>query len=335
MIDRRTLLAAAAAAGLATPVRAQTTDYAEALARAWGGPLDPRTAHASALAAAGAAQARADRLLRRIGLTRGSVAERLRALSADPRWLYRDDDAGRNRAVADMNLRLARLRPRLGVAFGDLPIAGAQVRRMSAADAAAGRAGYREAPGDGRPGAYYVDLRAIRERPAWTLPSVAFHEVVPGHLLQLPLQAAAAVPAERAKPAGADFEAWGIYAEQLAADLGAYADDPRGEIGYLQWRLFRLARAVADTGLGAFGWSADRAEAAMTELQGRSIAFVTIAADVARMPSRPGQVTAEALGALEIARLRPMDRALWPSFHRAILAHGPWPPSELAKVVAG
>ncbi|MBW8815998.1 MAG: DUF885 domain-containing protein [Caulobacterales bacterium] len=319
---------------LAAPARA-ATDYAEALAKAWGAPLDPHTAHAAAAAAVRAAQARADRLLKRIGLAQGSVGSRLRTLSADPRWLYPDDDAGRDRAVAEMNARLAALRPALGAAFGDLPIAEAQVRRMSPAEVAAGRAGYREAPQAGRAGAYYVDLRAIRERPAWTLPGVAFHEVIPGHLLQLPLQAAADVSPERAKAAGAYFEAWAIYAEQLAADLGAYRDDPRGEIGYLQWRLFRLGRAVADTGLGALGWTPAQAIAAMTELQGRSIAFITIEADVARMAERPGQVTADALGALEIARLRPKDRALWPAFHRKVLAQGPWPPADLAKVIAG
>jgi uncharacterized protein (DUF885 family) len=333
MIDRRELIVLSAAA-LATPGRAAAPGYAEALARSWGAPLDPRAAHAAAQAAARVAQMRADRLMRRQGLTKGSLAERLRILAADPRWLYPDSDAGRDEAVAAMNARLDALRPRLAAAFGDLPIARARVQRMSAADVAAGRPGFRQPPKDGQAGAYYVDLRTIRDRPSWTLPSVAFHEVIPGHLLQLPLQAAAQVPAERAKAAGAYFEAWAIYAEQLAADLGAYARDPLGEIGYLQWRLFRLGRAIADTGLGALAWSRDQAVAAMTELQGRDIAFITIEADVARMTERPGQVAADALGALEIARLRPRDRALWPSFHRRVLEQGPWPPAQLAQVIS-
>ena len=261
---------------------------------------DPVADHQRAAAAARIAQARADVLLRGLGMRTSSVAERLRALAKDDRWLFPDTDAGRERAVAEMNARLAKLRPRLVIAFGALTIPAAEVRRMSPADVAAGRGGYRE------PGAYYVDLRDIRARPAWTLPSVAFHETVPGHAL--------------GPPAGTPmFEGWATYAEQLAADLGAYAGDPRGELGYLQWRLFRLGRVVADTGLSTMGWSRDRAIAEMMGLQGQSIAFITIEADVDRMIKAPGKVAAEGIAALEIAARRPKDRRAWPAYHRMVL----------------
>jgi uncharacterized protein (DUF885 family) len=280
-------------------------------------------------------QARADRLLRGQGLIEGDVGARLRKLAQDPRWLYPDDQVGRDRAVADMNARLAAIRPRLAAAFGDLPIAPAEVRRMSAADEAKGRGGYRELPHDGRPGAYYVDLKSIRDRPAWTLPSVAFHELTPGHLLQAPLQEAAYPDAQRVRAAPAFSEAWATYAEQLAADLGAYADDPLGEIGFLQWRLFRLGRVVADTGLHAHGWSRDRAIAAMTALQGQSIAFITIEADVSRMIQTPGKAAAEGLGALTLSRLRPSRRVAWPEFHRTVLQAAPWPFGDLERRFRG
>jgi uncharacterized protein (DUF885 family) len=333
---RRTVLASGLASGLASlaaPGVAGAADYAAALGQAYGGPVDPTAAHARARAAAEAAQARADVLLKGQGLAAGSVAERLRALAKDPRFLYPDDEAGRDRAVAEMNARLAAFRPRLKAALGDLPIAPAAVRRMSAADVAAGKGGYRTAPADGQPGAYYVDLKAIRDRPMWTLPSVAFHEVIPGHLMQMPLQAAACPPDARIKMSGAYFEAWGTYAEQLCCDLGAYARDPLGEIGYLQWRLFRLGRIVADTGMGALGWSRERAAAEMTALQGRSIAFITIEADVARIAAAPGKYAAEGLGALALSDWRPKLRTLWPAYHKAVLATGPWPFGELERRV--
>lgn len=263
--------------------------------------------HARAFAVARACQRRLEPLLRAQGLARGTVAERLRALAKDERWLYPDDEAGRDRAVAEMNARLAALRPHLPRAFGDLSIPPAEVRRMSASDVAAGKGGYREI------GAYYLDLRNIRGRPSWTLPSVAFHEVTPGHLLQLPLQAPGA-----SSPPGF-FEGWAIYAEQLACDLGAYARDPLGEIGYLQWRLFRLGRVIADTGMAARGWSQDQAIATMRELQGFDIAFVSIAADIARMAKEPGRFAADGLYALDLAARRPRDVRRWPAFHRQVL----------------
>lgn len=325
MLTRRSLIAFAAA--LTTTGSARADDaYAKALSEAWGGPLDPRAAHARAKAEAGRLQRRADKLLRGQGLRRGSVAERLRHLAADPHYLYPDDHAGRDRAVADMNRSLAKLGPKLAVAFGDLVVPPAEIRRMSRDDEAKGRGGYREPP------AYYVDLKAIRERPSWTLPSVAFHETCPGHALQASMQSAD--PA-RQPWFGVYSEAWATYAEHLAADLGVYADDPLGEIGSLHWRLFRLARVIADTGQGALGWSVERAAAEMCELQGRDIAFATIAADAARMRAQPGVFAAQGMGALEIARLRPRETARWPSFHRAILADGPWPSAMLAAVAKG
>jgi len=317
MWTRRTVLASGAALA-AGPSRA--ADYAAALADAWGGPLDARAAHRMALGEAGRLAARADRLLRGQGLAEGPPARRLAQLFADARFLYVDDGAGRDRAVADMNARLAAIRPRLAQAFGVASLPAAEVRRMSPADEAKGRGGYREPP------AYYVDLKAIRARPAWTLHSVAFHETVPGHAVQAPLQSAD--PA-KARWFGVFSEAWAIYAEQLAADLGAYADDPLGELGYLHWRLFRMARVVADTGQGAFGWSAERAAAAMRGIQGRDIAFTSIADDVARMRRQPGVYAAQGLGALTISRLRPRRLTEWSQFHGSILADGPWPCSML------
>lgn len=272
MFDRRQFLAAGLAAVVADPAAAQL--------------------------AIRVAQARADKLLKGQGLRRGTVGERLRALAADERWLYEDSDAGRALAVKAMNRRLRELP--LAAAF-EGPKPPTEVRL-----APAGKAGYRE------PGAYYVDLKDIRARPAWTLPSVAFHEALPGHLLQMGVTG---------QPAAAPlFEGWAIYAEELAADLGAYRDDPLGEIGYLQWRLFRLGRVIVDDGLVRQGWSRDRAVAEMTALQGQPIAFITIEADVERIAANPGRWAAEGLKALEIAARRPRERARWPAFHREVLA---------------
>jgi uncharacterized protein (DUF885 family) len=133
------------------------------------------------------------------------------------------------------------------------------------------------------------------------------------------------------KAAAAYFEAWAIYAEQLCAELGAHEADPRGEIGYLQWRLFRLGRIVADTGMGALGWSREKAVATLRDIQGFDAAFITIEADVDRIAANPGKYAAEGLGALALSSWRPEDRRKWPAYHRAVLADGPWPFGELER----
>ncbi len=316
MLSRRTILASAAALAAAPPVAA-ADGYAAALAQAWGGPLDPLFAHRWALAEVERLHRRLVVRLQSHGYGPGKAVVRLQKAFDDARFLYADDDDGRTRAVARMNAALAALRPKLPQAFeGKIPTA--EVRRMSPEDEAKGRGGYRE------PGAYYVDLKAIRERPSWTLPTVAFHETVPGHALQAE-HVAADLPAERQRHAGVFGEAWAIYAEQLAHDLSVYESDPMALLGYLHWRLFRMARVVVDTGQGALGWSLDEATTKLHELQGRSIAFVTIEADAARMRREPGVYAAQGIGALEIARLRSRRLEQWPAFHAAILNDGPWP----------
>jgi uncharacterized protein (DUF885 family) len=301
--------------------------YAAALALQLGATVDPVAAHRRAEDEATRLQARADGLLKAHGLGQGTVSERLTRLFADERYLYSDDGAGREKAVADMNAWLAQILPKLGPAFGDMRLPPAEARRMSAADAAKGRGGYREAGTFEAPGAYYVDLKAIRTRPSWTLPAVVHHELIPGHLLQLPYQAAADPHPLRARYAKAYFEGWGVYAEKLADDLGLMAQNPLAQIGALHWRLFRLARIVADTGLHAMGWSRDQALEAMRRIQGPSIAFVEVPADVDRMIREPAAFAAQGLFALELARLRPPRG--WPAYHRMVLADGPWPLSTL------
>ena len=90
--------------------------------------------------------ARADELLKKIGLRRGTVDERLRTLAADDRYLYPDTDAGKDRAVADMNARLQSILPALKPLFKTQLNSNVEVRKLTPAEELAGRVGYRVAP---------------------------------------------------------------------------------------------------------------------------------------------------------------------------------------------
>lgn len=300
--------------------------YALALQFQLGEEISPRDAHRRALAYCRELQREADVLLRAQGLTRGSVGERLRAFAADERQLYTDDAAGKAQAVTDMNAALARVRHLLRDVLegADTP---AEVRLVPPEAEADGMAGRREGS------VYHVDFGAIRTRPKWTLASVAFHELVPGHILQAQFERAAQAPALQTRYASGYSEGWAIYAERLADEAGAYADDPASRLGYLQWMLFRFGRVVADTGIHAMRWSRERAIQELRELQGDSIAFVSIEEDVLRMCAQPGAAAAQGLAAMRIAELRDETRRRLSArdFHAAMLRHGPLSPPGLAQ----
>src|SRR3546814_2551781 len=77
------------------------------------------------------------------------------------------------------------------------------------------------------------DLTA--EWPRYTLPTLAYHEGAPGHLFESALKFEdSELPLYRqAASVTAYGEGWGLYAEQVADELGMYDDDPLGKIGYL------------------------------------------------------------------------------------------------------
>lgn len=300
--------------------------YAQTLQFQLGAAVDPRHAHQRALARCLELQSEADAVLRGQGLTRGSVGERLRVLAQDARHHFAPTEEGKARVVEDMNARLDRARALLANTIEDSAAAPGEVLRLPATLEANGTQGRRQAA------AYLVDLGATR--PRWTLPSVAHHEVLPGHIYQAPYEGAAAAPELQTRYAAGYSEGWAIYAEQLADEVGAFDGDPLGRIGYLQWMLFRYGRVVADTGIHVMRWSRERAITEMRALQGDSIAFITIEDDVTRFCVQPGTYAAQGLAALHLAELRERTRRQargfeLKRFHTAMLQHGALSPPGL------
>jgi len=84
----------------------------------------------------------------------------------------------------------------------------------------------------GRPGTFWFNTLRPTAGTGWDIDVVAFHEAVPGHHLQLSrLQLLTDLPAlQRQRSLPVFSEGWGLYAEQLAEEIGLYADD-RGLLG--------------------------------------------------------------------------------------------------------
>jgi uncharacterized protein (DUF885 family) len=292
--------------------------------------------HRQGVAEVHALNAHADRLLRKVGLKQGTVGQRLRQLASDERYLYPDNDAGKDRAVADMNARIRAILPALQPLFKTAINTNIEVRRLTASEELAGRIGYRVAPSadGGRPGVYFVDLHAIRDRPTWSLPSVTYHETVPGHLLQLPLHEAAKLhPLRQQLIARGYLEGWAIYAETLAQQIGVYHDDPVSEIGYLQSRLFRVARMLVDIGIHVVGWSRAQAVHTLTEMTAQPQTLCET--DVDRYFTLPGMIGGDEIGyygwraAHTKARGNARRKYDLASFHDQGLKFGPLPQALL------
>jgi uncharacterized protein (DUF885 family) len=286
--------------------------------------------------------ARADFIFKAKGITNGTVAERLRALGKDSRFIYPNTDTGKAKLIADLNMQIQAMQRRLPEMFGRVPRALVEIRRVPAEIEAGATGGYYQAPAlDGsRPGAYYINLRDTAETPRWTLPTLTYHEASPGHHHQISLaQEATGIPRLRRLPAYSVYtEGWALYAEQLADEMGVYDDDPFGRLGYIQSYMFRAARLVVDTGLHHFRWSRERAIAYMDEALGTPHA--SNVTEVERYCVWPGQATSYMVGQSRWVQVRENARNALKgrfdirAFHDAALAAGAMPISVLEKMMS-
>ncbi len=284
--------------------------------------------------------AKADAAMKAQGLTQGSVGARYRAMYEDPRYRYANTDEGKAKLLADLNVKVAAVQARLPKYFGVLPKAKVEIRRIPAYTEAGAPGGYYQPPAlDGsRPGAYYINLRDTAEVPSWTLPTLTYHESIPGHHLQGSIAQEAPLPLIRKLSFfSAYLEGWALYAEQLAGEMGMYHDDPIGQIGYLHDALFRAVRLVVDSGLHAKRWSREQAIAYYVGVIGDK--ETAAATEVERYCVAPGQACGYMLGKLTWLRLREGARtALGPrfdirAFHDAGLTSGAVPLDVLPRVI--
>ncbi|MCL6684431.1 DUF885 domain-containing protein [Sphingomonas alba] len=237
--------------------------YAAALAQATTTNFTPDEVHRMGLSQVADLTAQLEAILTAAGLTKGTVGERLNALNRDPAQLYPDTPAGRAELLASLNAGVKDMYARLPRDFATLPNAPLEIRAVPVEIQDGASNGYyrRAALDNSRPAIYFINLKDVGDWPKYSLPTLSYHEGVPGHHLQISIsQESKDIPTLR-KIGGfsAYSEGWALYAEQVADELGAYANDPIGRAGMLQSYLFRATRLVVDTGLHSKGWSREKA----------------------------------------------------------------------------
>ncbi len=305
--------------------------------------MSPDEIHQMGLDLVASLNSEMDAGLKAQGMTRGTIAQRIQALSRRPDQIYPSTPAGREQLLAALNAQVAAMSARMPEVCGTLAKAALEIKRVPEYTEAGAPGGYYQSAAlDGsRPGAYYINLRdPATEWPKFTLPTLTYHEGVPGHHWQIAIQQEAGeLPFIRSALLGfnAYAEGWGLYAEQLADEMGMYANDPLGRIGYLQSAAFRASRLVVDTGIHHKRWTREQAIASMVAATGDQES--NIVTEIERYCVWPGQACGYMVGRQAINRMREAARTALganfdiKAFHDSVLTNGSTPLSVTESLV--
>jgi uncharacterized protein (DUF885 family) len=161
-------------------------------------------------------------------------------------------------------------------------------------------------PDGSRPGRLFIDTYNPTDRNLYAAESIAYHEGLPGHHLQLSIaQELDGIPTFRKYGRCiAYIEGWGLYSERLGKDVGFY-QDPYSDYGRLEADIWRAIRLVVDTGVHSQHWS--RQQMVDYFHDHSNVDETSIQSEVDRYIAWPSQALAYKVGQLKILDLR--DRA--------------------------
>jgi uncharacterized protein (DUF885 family) len=295
--------------------------------------LKPDEVHALGLSEVTRIETEMRALLDANGFAGQPIGASMDKLAKDPRFLFSNDDKGRAEALAEYTRLIDTATQRSTQLFLTVPKAKCEVHRVPEfKEATSSGAYYNPGAQDGsRPGIFFANLRDMNEVPKWGMPTLAYHEGVPGHHWQLSIaQELKGLPQFRkVLPFTAYAEGWALYCEWLAKKAGWYDNDPFGDLGRLQAELFRAVRLVVDTGIHAKYWTREEAIKYMREKTGMGEKEVT--AEIERYIVMPGQACAYKVGMLKIQELRARaeqqlgEKFDQREFHETVLKNGALP----------
>jgi len=316
--------------------------YAYALRENTTTTMPPDEVHALGLREVARIEAEMRGILDANGFANVPIGAAMDKLAKDPRFLYPNDDKGRADALAEYKRLIDTATERCKQLFLTAPKAGCEVRRVETfKEATAPGAYYQGGAMDGtRPGIFFANLRDMNEVPKWSMPTLAYHEGIPGHHWQISTaQELTGLPQFRKViPFTAYAEGWALYCEWLAKQVGWYDNDQFGDLGRLRDELFRAVRLVVDTGIHAKHWTRQQAITYMLEKTGMGEKEVT--AEIERYIVMPGQACAYKVGMLKIQELRARaktelgDKFDQREFHDVLLKNGALPLEILEEQVA-
>jgi len=235
----------------------------------------------------------------------GSLQDFFVFMREDERFYFPNTDEGRQDYLDLNNEYLDEITLKLPEFFGRLPKAQLEVRRVESFREQAGAAQHYASgtPDGSRPGVFYSHMSDMSTLPIFQLEDVAYHEGNPGHHMQISIQQElTGVPRFRTQYRTTAYtEGWGLYAEWLAKEMGAF-EDPYSDFGRLSGELWRAIRLVVDTGIHAQQWGEERA--VQYFIDNSAQAQGAIRSEIQRYITGPGQATAYKIGMMKFQELR-------------------------------
>ncbi|WP_018146647.1 DUF885 domain-containing protein [Henriciella marina] len=295
--------------------------------------VDPDFLHEEGLQAVSQIREEIDAQFEALGLTGGSVEQRLSYLASTPQQTLDLTAETRPQVLRELRSLVSKADNALPRIVDGASPASLVVTRMPAFEEATfSGASYTAATANGSsPGLFMINLSDGEDWPPFTLPTLVYHEGVPGHHVESTMTALQTRnPLLRQMIWDTAYgEGWATYAEDLADSAGLYSDDPLGRIGYLQSILFRAARLVVDTGLHSRGWSYENSVSYLVDTTG--LPRAAMEKEVLRYMVWPGQAASYFTGRRRIIDIRTRAEAVLGSrfepsrFNAVILDGGPRP----------
>jgi uncharacterized protein (DUF885 family) len=301
--------------------------------------LTAKEIHELGLAEVARLSAEMETVKKRLGF-KGPLKSFYADLRTNRRYLYPNDDKGRADYLARALDLQKKANAALPSAFGTLPKAPVEVKRMEAfLESGQTIAFYNQpAPDGSRPGYVFYNLASMATLPKWQMAALAFHEGIPGHHLQISIaQETKAIPEFRKHSFFTAYvEGWALYTELLSKEMGLYEDD-LDEVGRITMELWRACRLVVDTGIHAKGWS--RTQSVAYFLNNTALTRDNIVREIDRYFVWPGQACAYQIGKNKILDLRERakkalgDRFDIRQYHNTVLENGGVPLPVLESIV--
>ena len=253
-------------------------------------------------------------------------------IKEDPRFYYPTTPEGKAAYLKRATQIIDDMRARLDEFFITKPKAPLVVKQVEPFREQGAAGAFYDAPSaDGsRPGVYYVNTIDMHGVPIFEMETLAHHEAIPGHHMQIAIaQELKGIPKFRMYGGNTAYvEGWALYCEYFPKEFGFYGD-PYMDFGRLNDELLRAVRLVVDTGIHARKWT--RAQVVDYFRKNTPNPERDIFTETNRYIVWPGQAASYKIGMLKILELRELaKKELGPKFdireyHDLVLKDGAVP----------